>query len=286
MAPNTQTYGALLIGGLVAMFLSGIVSTQVFLYFRNYPGDRLRNRTMVSTVWILDLLHAGFVCASVWRYLIHGFQDDTYILSIAWTVSVTVSITGFLTFLVHCFFTHRVWTLSRHNDTGVPKDEKSRTGFSSMDQIIDSIMVYTIENGFLTSIVAVASLICWLTMPGNFIFLALHFAITKLYANSLLATLNARTHLKEPSHSSAEHYNSYRLPTLFSSRSIRKDTSQGDPQANNTTNTLQINVEKSVHYVTDIGSADLDSVEPAYLPRRASSSTDSPFTDLATPYKS
>lgn len=33
-------------------------------------------------------------------------------------------------------------------------------GFGSMDQIIDSIMVYTIENGMLTSVLTVASFVC------------------------------------------------------------------------------------------------------------------------------
>ncbi|TFK56342.1 hypothetical protein OE88DRAFT_1649565 [Heliocybe sulcata] len=64
----------------------------------------------------------------------------------------------------------------------------SRTGFSSMDHIIDTIMLYTINNGTLTSLATVISLICWLAMPRNLIFMGFHFAISKLYANSFLAT--------------------------------------------------------------------------------------------------
>jgi len=44
--------------------------------------------------------------------------------------------------------------------------------------------------------VTLVALSCWLTMPTNLIFLALHFLISKLYANTVLATLNSRKSLR------------------------------------------------------------------------------------------
>ncbi|KAH8987369.1 hypothetical protein EDB86DRAFT_2950962 [Lactarius hatsudake] len=38
------------------------------------------------------------------------------------------------------------------------------------------------------SLVALATLICWIVMPSNLIYLGLHFTIGKCYSNSLLAT--------------------------------------------------------------------------------------------------
>uniref|UniRef100_A0A0W0FJ97 DUF6534 domain-containing protein n=1 Tax=Moniliophthora roreri TaxID=221103 RepID=A0A0W0FJ97_MONRR len=63
-------------------------------------------------------------------------------------------------------------------------------------KMVDTLTLYTLENGFLTCLAATASLICWLVMPGNLIFLGLHFIIEKLYANSLLASLNTRKELR------------------------------------------------------------------------------------------
>ncbi|EEB91532.1 hypothetical protein MPER_10090, partial [Moniliophthora perniciosa FA553] len=40
--------------------------------------------------------------------------------------------------------------------------------------------------------IAVASMICWLAMPTNLIFMGLHFIISKTYAISLIVTLNRR----------------------------------------------------------------------------------------------
>ncbi|KAI0066722.1 hypothetical protein BV25DRAFT_1421424 [Artomyces pyxidatus] len=57
--------------------------------------------------------------------------------------------------------------------------QHSRTGFGSIDHVIDTIMIYTLNNGALTCLTTIVSMICWLTMPRNFIFLGLHFGISK-----------------------------------------------------------------------------------------------------------
>ncbi|KAJ3495967.1 hypothetical protein NLJ89_g10549 [Agrocybe chaxingu] len=67
---------------------------------------------------------------------------------------------------------------------------------SSMNHVLDKLMLYAFENGALTCAATVTSLVCWLTMHTNLIFMGLHFVISKLYANSLLATLNKRKKLK------------------------------------------------------------------------------------------
>ncbi|KAF8838706.1 hypothetical protein BDN67DRAFT_64407 [Paxillus ammoniavirescens] len=71
-----------------------------------------------------------------------------------------------------------------------------KTGFASMNHIINALVLYTMETGGITCLVTIASLICWLVMRHNLIFLGMHFAIAKLYANSLLATLNTRKRLR------------------------------------------------------------------------------------------
>lgn len=74
--------------------------------------------------------------------------------------------------------------------------ESRKTGFANMNHIINSLILYTLETGGITALVTVTSLLCWLLMRHNLIFLGMHFAIAKLYANSLLATLNTRKRLQ------------------------------------------------------------------------------------------
>lgn len=69
---------------------------------------------------------------------------------------------------------------------------KNRPSFTDTMRIIDTLTFWTIQNGSMTSAAAIATLLCWKIMPSNRVFLGLHFVVAKLYANSLLATLNAR----------------------------------------------------------------------------------------------
>ncbi|KAF9225215.1 hypothetical protein BS17DRAFT_584744 [Gyrodon lividus] len=74
---------------------------------------------------------------------------------------------------------------------------RSRSLVPRTNRIIDALTVWTVQNGSITCFAAIASLICWKVMPENRIFLGLHFVVGKLYANSLLATLNARNNIKK-----------------------------------------------------------------------------------------
>ncbi|KAG7090574.1 hypothetical protein E1B28_009681 [Marasmius oreades] len=74
----------------------------------------------------------------------------------------------------------------------------SRSSSLSLDTVIRSLILYTLENGALTTAATIVSMICWLVMD-NLIFLALHFIIAKLYANSVLAMLNCRRALRRQS---------------------------------------------------------------------------------------
>ncbi|KAJ3552896.1 hypothetical protein NM688_g3913 [Phlebia brevispora] len=306
MGGYASTLGALLAGAFIAVFLSGIVSMQVFLYHRLYPHDRMRIKSTVTVVWLLDFAHMMMICTANWQYLIEHFGNGSTASQIAWPISVTIALTAVVTFLVQCFFAHRIYTLSKQRwyiaapiaffatlrvvsaisctvqmarsgtwakfaknsawlfTTGLSISavvdvsiamvlivylKKSRTGWSAMDEIIDTIVLYTVENGALTSVFAVLSLICWVTMKSNLIFLALHFAISKLYANSFLATLNARRSLQQRSQQSSD-FNNHQLPVLFP-RGYRSNRYSGAPVVNPAGSLVQISVEKTVHYATD-----------------------------------
>jgi hypothetical protein len=75
---------------------------------------------------------------------------------------------------------------------------------SSMNHILDKLMLYTFESGALTCGAALTSLICWLTNKSNLAFMGVHFVISKFYANSFFATLNARNSFQRKGHRSAQ----------------------------------------------------------------------------------
>ncbi|KAM5535255.1 hypothetical protein V8D89_011061 [Ganoderma adspersum] len=312
-----ESMGAVLIGSLIGLFLSGAVAMQAFLYYQLYPRDILQLKLMVLLIWVIDALHSIMTIIANWKYLIGRFGDWSTIDDITWPIAVSIAFTASITFFVHCFFIHRIFNqtnarpVSRKNyyitipllmlalmrlisTSEMPRTDgahvpvrririksysgfvhgyayvftigltsaasldvfitvalcyylrRGRSPFGSMDRIIDSITLYTIENGMLTCITTIASLICWLTMPTNLIFLGLHFAISKLYANSFLATLNARKSLLNKSTGSS---GDHPMPVLFPSSFQRRATGMGPwPQRSQTETRLQVTVEKTVHH--------------------------------------
>ncbi|KZT73444.1 hypothetical protein DAEQUDRAFT_762344 [Daedalea quercina L-15889] len=247
-----SSLGPLLLGGLVSLFLSGVVSMQTVLYTSVYHTDTMWLRIFVYGIWLLDLLHSTFVCISNWDYLIANWAEENIQDWIPWSIGGTVMLTALMTFIVQCFFAWRVHTVSQsrwwitiilaavaagrliaalvstaymirvqsyvafRRDVGwvftlgltlsalldilVASSlcyylRKRRSAFASMDAIINTLTFYTIQNGSLTFVTTFISLILWVTVD-NLIFLGLHFAITKLYANAFLSTLNARKTLR------------------------------------------------------------------------------------------
>ncbi|KAJ3913164.1 hypothetical protein F5877DRAFT_71794 [Lentinula edodes] len=67
-----------------------------------------------------------------------------------------------------------------------------RQGYLPTQEIVDGIVVFTINDGVMTCAVAIAAVVCCLAMPNNFVFLGLFVINSKFYSNSVLATLNLR----------------------------------------------------------------------------------------------
>ncbi|KAJ6571656.1 hypothetical protein B0H19DRAFT_1372661 [Mycena capillaripes] len=62
--------------------------------------------------------------------------------------------------------------------------------------VVDRVILWSLETGMLTSASAIGSLVCFMTMKDNFIFLAFFAIEARGYSNSLLATLNSRVTLR------------------------------------------------------------------------------------------
>ncbi|THU82750.1 hypothetical protein K435DRAFT_784503 [Dendrothele bispora CBS 962.96] len=129
----------------------------------------------------------------------------------------------------------------------------SRTEGGQLNSVIDSLILYTFETGSITSAATIISMICWIAAPTNLVFMGLHFVISKLYANSLLVTLNTRKNLRSRNRSMSG--SSGQNPALilearrgFGTQNV---VSPVDSAFQVKTTELQINVERSVQYTTD-----------------------------------
>jgi len=73
--------------------------------------------------------------------------------------------------------------------------QRSRTGFKRSETIINRLILFTINTGLLTSMCAIMSLISITVWPNTFIYITFFLCLSKLYSNTLFATLNARKSL-------------------------------------------------------------------------------------------
>ncbi|KAJ7080165.1 hypothetical protein B0H15DRAFT_857129 [Mycena belliarum] len=70
-----------------------------------------------------------------------------------------------------------------------------KTGFVATDSVIDKIIRSTIQTGFVTAVFSILDVICFMVFPYYAVNFVWDLALSKLYSNALLSTLNARAHL-------------------------------------------------------------------------------------------
>jgi len=76
---------------------------------------------------------------------------------------------------------------------------QSRRGFSRSDTIIRKLIAFTLSTGLLTSLCALCTIIALSLAPTKLIYGFFFANLSKLYSNSLFATLNARDAIQERS---------------------------------------------------------------------------------------
>ncbi|KAJ7700773.1 hypothetical protein B0H17DRAFT_1046602 [Mycena rosella] len=69
---------------------------------------------------------------------------------------------------------------------------RRKTGFSGTDSVIDRIIRMTIQTGMLTAVFSILDVVCFMVLPHAAINFAFDLALSKLYTNCLMSTLNAR----------------------------------------------------------------------------------------------
>lgn len=167
----------------VTVVLTAMVTVIVHFFFayRIFCLSR-GNWFVVGPIVALAVTRLAFASASCAEMMIHPTFAE-FVKKAAWVFTMGLVTSTILDVVITSCL---LWYL-----------DHARTGFAGMDQIVNTLCLYAIENGLLTSVAIVTSLGCWLGMKQNLVFLAIHFALSKLYANSLLATLNSRKYIRE-----------------------------------------------------------------------------------------
>jgi len=77
--------------------------------------------------------------------------------------------------------------------------KQNRTGYRRTDIIINALVVYSLANGALTTLLTLLTLVLFLVHPTSWAWMAVFIVQERLYVNSLLASLNMRFAVQEES---------------------------------------------------------------------------------------
>lgn len=182
---NPNQLGLLVWSLLVEVLFNGLtaVLVQSFLTMRVWL---LSNRSYLLTGTLVLLVAAEFVSVIVFTAIsirLETFAKLANLEALSVTVNALAAAGDVLIAASLCTILH-----------------KSRTGFRKSDTMINKLIMFAVNTGFLTSICACASLISITVAGHTFIYIAFFFCIGRLYTNSLLATLNARKHIRGTDH--------------------------------------------------------------------------------------
>ncbi|PAV15923.1 hypothetical protein PNOK_0878100 [Pyrrhoderma noxium] len=161
----------------VMVVISGLVCliVQSFLLFRVWmlSGKKIWLVSFLASFVILEFVLTTF-------FFYKGVRMESFIdlLSLDWLLKLTNSINAVTDILITA--------------TLIALLHRSRTGFRRSDNMINRLILFTVNTGALTSILAIIIVIMIQLYPTTLIYVAFYCCISRFYTNTLLATLNAR----------------------------------------------------------------------------------------------
>ncbi|KAJ7789896.1 hypothetical protein B0H14DRAFT_3891504 [Mycena olivaceomarginata] len=131
-----------------------------------------------------------------------------------------------------------------------------KQGYMQTREMVDAVVIFTINDGLLSCATVITVIACLLSMPNNFIWIAIFFTLAKLFSNSILATLNLRNwyrHRHMPMgiplarHRAARNTVESNHPT---DKSVQSDNMHED---NHMSAPMQVYVDQQVEYNVPVG---------------------------------
>jgi len=159
----------------VSVVLTSIVAFFIQSYFMWRTWVLTKNFILTGTILVLAMLSLGFGLACGAETFI--LKDYARFVVFRWGVGAWLGASAACDLVVAGALCWTLW--------------HSKTGFKPTDSLLDRLIVWTLNTGLLTSIVAVIDLVCFGTM-NNLIHFGFNVTLAKLYANMFVATLNQR----------------------------------------------------------------------------------------------
>ncbi|EIW53703.1 uncharacterized protein TRAVEDRAFT_52823 [Trametes versicolor FP-101664 SS1] len=200
------TVGIFLIATFIGILLLGVTLHQAYQYARNFPHDSPWLKGLVALVVSLEILSSVMTVHACYHWLIADyFRPQALISDNMWSTNTYT----FIAVRAHVlsdspFNKAHLWAIPTAFCLAMGADliltaslihilRRKRTGFSRTDNMIDVLMMYSVNTGLLNGIFDLLTAVLAFTRPMSLIWAVFGIAGAKLYAITLLAALHSRS---------------------------------------------------------------------------------------------
>ncbi|KLO13110.1 hypothetical protein SCHPADRAFT_940682 [Schizopora paradoxa] len=168
----------------VSIIFNVFIASIVQIYFATRIHTLAKKYWLTALISIFILAHIAFGIETVVRIFQFKFFTDLPKIEFnsALPFAITAVIPDVLISASLCFF--------------LKNGKDNIAGIRSTEVMINLLIKYAVNRALLTSAAAILELILYAVLPNTFAFLAVDFCIGKLFANTLLGTLNARKYVR------------------------------------------------------------------------------------------
>ncbi|KAH9936972.1 uncharacterized protein B0H18DRAFT_182832 [Fomitopsis serialis] len=106
-----DTMGCTFIGVFFSLALYGASCAQTIFYFYEYPADKMRVKSLVTILWVLDTARTILDICYLWYWLIAHHADVTGLSVLPDTFTAEFFISALTVFIVQCYFISTIWRL-------------------------------------------------------------------------------------------------------------------------------------------------------------------------------
>ncbi|EPQ51003.1 hypothetical protein GLOTRDRAFT_118079 [Gloeophyllum trabeum ATCC 11539] len=163
--------------------MAGLVGLIVQLFFARRVWKLSGNKIVVALIAILSTLH--FTLGVVFTVGAFELKHFSKYGMLTWVTCLGFSSAAAADILIAAAMCYYL--------------AERRTEFKRTNSVITTLMIYSINTGLLTSIIATACVIAFAISPTSFIWLSFFWVLGKCYVNSVMAMLNSRDYIREKS---------------------------------------------------------------------------------------
>ncbi|KAJ7259950.1 hypothetical protein B0H12DRAFT_1231895 [Mycena haematopus] len=206
---NTDVWGVFFVETANTAFDMSIMYEPLILHY-GAPPDKL------PTVFVtqpLCVVLVGFPIQLFFIWRIYALTANKFIAGCiflcaltsfgggAWT-TVLVPIVGRFSRIPTLYRSAGVWLISSAvtdiciASTLAVSLWSKKTGWGMTDTVVNTLIRMTVQTGVLTALFSILDVVCFLTLRGRAVNFFFNIALSKLYSNSLMSTLNARRYLR------------------------------------------------------------------------------------------